>query len=264
MSFNEESKMPERTTGHIESAVKTEQSDARTSSVRSTDRYGLEKSGKGYLTRKYNIEISKAGNPYFVPIESLLKEFILDADAALAEARARLKGDTAMQEKADAWAEPMIPYFEALLEHVGSDREWLARQLAIWPLTDQVGYQLYKATSGEADLNDYGTYLIRTDAHVESVKDLDSHEQYQKRQFYTDLAYDELAIVDAVLSQVDPDSLEYNLPAIIRAGYQTAASLDTRNHLKGVSADAPATSDVASNDIKSQILASRRYASQVA
>lgn len=263
--FNEESTQPEKAAGGDESTTVTEvRTDDVQPSVQATDRFGLEKAGKGFLTRKYDIKISAAGNPYFAPIESLLKAFVLDAEDALAEARARVTADSDLQDKATALAAGLIPYFEALLVHAGADREWLARSIAIWPLTDQVGFQLYKATSGEADLLDYATYLIRTDSNVESTADLDSHEGYGKRTFWTDVAYDELGVIDAVIADVDPDSVNYNLTAIIRSGYQSAANMDTRNHLRGVTGNAPATSDVDSNDIKSQILASRRAASQAA
>lgn len=265
MSFNQESRMPEKAAGGDETATVTEvRTDDVTPSVRSTDRFGLEKAGKGFLTRKYDIKISAVGNPYFAPIESILKGLVLDADDALAEARARVAGDAKLRDSADSMADTLAPYFDALLEHAGPDREWLARSIAIWPLTDQVGFQLYKATSGEADLLDYATYLIRTDANVQSVADLDSHEAYQKRTFWTDVAYDELGVIDAVINAVDPDSLDYNLTAILRSGYQSAANLDTRTHLRGVKGNAPSTSDVASEDIKAQILASRRIASQAA
>lgn len=266
MSFNQDSQMPENAAGSDESAVKTDHdaaSDAQPS-AQSTDRFGLQAKGKGFLLRKYNIAISKIGNPYFEPIQSLLNTFIADADAALAEARARVLGDEALRTRIEAVAPSALEYFEARLEDAGSDREWLARSLVMWPMTDQVGFQLYKATSGEADLLDYGTYIIRTDAKVENLDDLTNHEQYQKRQFWTDLAYDELGVIDGVIAEVDPDSQDYNLAAIIRSGYQSAANMDTRTHLRGVTGNDPVTDDTATADVKAQILASRRIASQVA
>lgn len=264
MSFNEESQMPEVPAGGEETAVKTQQ-DTRDvqPSVDATDRFGLQKAGKGWLLRKYNIEISKAGQPYFSPVQSLLNAFVADADAAIAESRARIKGDTDMQAEADKVVAKLDPYYNSLLEFVGQDREWLARAIALWPITDQIGYQLYKATSGEADLLDYADYLLRTDANVNDQNDLAAHEGYQKREFWTDLAYDELAKLDFILQSVE--ETDYNLEAIIRQGYQNAANLDTRNHLRGVAGNQPITNDGAMDDsVRANILASRRAASQAA
>jgi len=263
--FNEESQMPEKAAGGDESAVVTEhRTDDAQPSVQSTDRFGLQAQGKGYLLRKYNIAESKAGTPYFEPVQSLLAAFVLDAPEVLAEARARVAGDEALQARVEALTPAAVAYFEARMEDAGPDRTWLARSLVIWPLTDQVGFQLYKAASGEADLLDYATYILRTDANIKDVADLDKHEGYAKRQFWTDLAYDELGVVDALIAAVDPDSTEYNVQAIIRSGYQSAANLDTRTHLRGVSGNAPVTDDTATADVKAQILASRRAASQAA
>jgi hypothetical protein len=265
MSFNEESQMPETPAGGDETAAKTEhRTDDVQPSVQATDRFGLQKNNKGYLLRKYNIATSKTGTPYFEPIQSLLNEFVADAEAVLAEARARVKSDSSLRDRIEALIPSTTEYFEARLEDAGDGREWLARSMVIWPMTDQVGFQLYKAASGEADLLDYATYILRTDANVNDVKELDMHEGYSKRQFWTDLAYDELGIVDAVIAAVDPDSTDYNLNAIVRSGYQSAANLDTRTHLRGVQENEPVTDDTDSSDVKAQILASRRAASQAA
>lgn len=262
MSFHEDSQMPEHKQGYDESAVTTQvRIDDVQPSVQATDRFGLERAGKGYLTRKYNIQISGAGNPYFTPIDSLLNSYVQDADAALAEARARLEGSEELQARANKLANAAIPYFEAQLEDAGEDRAWVARSNVIWPLTDKVGFQLYKATSGEADLVDFGAYLARTDANIKSAMDLQDNERYVKRQFWTDLAYDELAVLDSVIRQVDPDSAHYNLTAIIANGYRSAAQLDTKQHLRGVQENAPVTSDTPQEDLKAQIMASRRVAS---
>lgn len=262
--FNEESQMPEKASGGDESAVMTETrpDETQPDSGQSTDRFGFQKAGKGYLLRKYNIALSKAGNPYFEPVPTLLAEFVRDADDALLEARARILGDKDLQKRADKLAAKLGPYFNALVDDAGDGREWLAKSLALWPITDQVGYQLYKACSGEADLADYAAYILRTDANVESVADLETHEGFQKRTFWTDIAYTDLAVWDFVLGEVDEDSQAYNLEAIIRSGYQSAASLDTRNHLKGVTGNTPVTDDTATVDVKAQVLASRRIASQ--
>lgn len=264
--FNEDSQMPEHTQGHIETDVTTEHSPDHDPSVTSTDRFGLKAAGKGYLERKYDIQISKAGQPYFTPMDSLLKAFVLDAEAALAEARARVKSDEALQARVKARSEAAALHFEAEMEDAGEDRAWLARSLVIWPYTDQVGYQLYKACSGEADLLDYASYLARTDSSVkaEGAKALDTHEAYQKRLFWTDLAYDELGVIDGIIKIADEDSLSYNLEAIIRKGYQSQASMDTRKHLRGVNGSAPVTSDVPLDDFQNEVLASRRAASQAA
>jgi hypothetical protein len=264
MSFNEESAMPEHVQGHVESAIKTiHRTDDAQPSVQSTDRYGLQANNKGYLLRKYNIEISKAGNPYFTPIPSLLNAFVRDADGALAEARARVTADPKLQERIDTMVGPCSAWFDTLIDDGGEGREWLARSLCIWPLTNQIGYHLYKACSGEADVCDYAAFLLDTDANVNSQSDLDSHEQYQKRQFWTDLAYDELGVVDALIREVDPDSIDYNLQAVIRNGYQASAGKDTKDHLRGNTGNAPVTSDVDREKVKAQILASRRIASSV-
>jgi hypothetical protein len=264
--FNQDSQMPETAAGGDETAIATQHGDAENSepSVDTTDRFGLQALGKGYLTRKYDIKISAAGQPYFTPVDSLLKQFVADAEDALAEARARVLGDVDLQARVKALADSCIPYFDARLEDCGEDRAWLARSMVIWPMTDQVGYQLYKACSGEADLIDYAGYLARTDANVKSNEDLDSHEGFQKRQFWTDLAYDELGVVDGVITEVDPDSISYNLEAIIRSGYQSAANLDTRSHLRGKTGNTPVTDDKPLDDFKAQVLASRRAASQAA
>ena len=264
MSFEIESQMPEVPAGGDEFAIKTQPREEATPSVATTDRFSLQAQGKGYLLRKYNIAESRAGQPYFEPVASLLQSFVADAEAALSEARARVKADAELQERVEALAKPCIEYFEARLADAGDDRAWLARSLVIWPMTDQVGFQLYKATSGEADLLDYATYLIRTEANVNDQSDLEHHEGFAKRQFWTDMAYDELGVVDAVIAAVDPDSTNYNLEAIIRSGYRSAANLDTRTHLRGVAENAPMTGDVATDEIKANILASRRATSQAA
>lgn len=262
--FNEESQMPDATTGGDETAVKTvEDTTDHEPSVQSTDRYGLQKLGKGYLLRKYNIAISKVKQPYFEPIASLLNEFVADAPAVLTEARARLLGSADARKRVEKLVKPARAYFAKLTEYVGEDRAWLARSLIIWPLTDQVGFQMYKAASGEADLLDYATYLIRTDANVNNLNDLSGHAQYETRMGWTDLAYMELGEIDFLISEIDPDSIEYNLTAILRSGYQSAANLDTRKHLRGNNGEAPLTDDTVTLDIKSQLLASRRLASQV-
>lgn len=265
-SFEQESQMPETPGGGDEIAVKTDHEAATDAqpSASTTDRFGLQKNGKGYLLRKYNIATSKAGLPYFEPIQSMLKQFVLDADDVFNVARTRFKTDEELQQRVEALGPPVLSCFEAFLEDAGEGREWLARSFVIWPLTDQVGYQLYKAASGEADLLDYGVYLIRTDANINAVEDLADHAQFQKRQYWTDLAYKELGIIDALIGEVDPDSLKYNVEAIVRSGYQSAANLDTRNHLRGVAGETPLTEDTESVDIKKQILASRRVTSQVA
>jgi hypothetical protein len=260
--FNQDSAMPEVPAGGDESAIVTqERTDAAQPSAVSTDRYGLVANGKQFLLRSFNIMESAAGRPYFTPIDSLLKTFVQDASEALAEARARVRGDEDLQERVAALSKACGPYFEAMLEDAGEDRAWLARSLVIWPLTDKVGFQLYKATSGEADLLDYGSYLARTDANIQNAEDLENHEGFQKRTFWTDMAYDELGVVDGIIAAVDPDSIDYNIEAIVRAGYQSAAQQATRQHLQGVTAATPITSDTATDDIKSNILASRRAAS---
>lgn len=265
MSFNQDSAMSEIPAGGDESAVVTqERTDDAQPSAETTDRYGLIANGKQFLLRQFNIEESRAGLPYFTPIESMLKQFVQDAEAALIEARARVKGDEKLQARVEALSTPCAEYFEAMLEDAGEDRAWLARSLVIWPLTDKVGFQLYKATSGEADLLDYGSYLARTDANIKSAEDLEHHEGFQKRTFWTDVAYDELGVVDGIIAIVDPDSGQYNLEAIIRAGYQSAAQQATRQHLRGVRGNEPVTDDTATADIKANILASRRAASQAA
>ena len=263
--FNEDSQMPEVPTGGDESAVVTQHNDSDVQpSIASTDRFGLQAQGKGYLLRKYNIAESKAGTPYFEPVASLLAAFVQDADAVILEARAHVLGSEDLQERIKQLVKPTLAYFEARLEDAGEDRAWLARSLVIWPLTDQVGFQMYKAASGEMDLLDYATYILRTDANVNDLNDLETHEGYIKRQFWTDLAYDELGVVDAVIMAIDEGSIDYNLTAIIRSGYQSAANLDTRKHLRGVNGNAPVTEDTATADVKAQILASRRVASQAA
>jgi hypothetical protein len=264
--FNEYSQMPERAMGGVDVGLLPTQAnmDDVQPSIQGTDRFGLQAQGKGYLLRKYNIAISKKGAPYFEPVQSLLKAFILDAPAVLAEARARVKGDEKLQARIEALIDSCTEYFNAQIEDAGADREWLAKSLVIWPLTDQVGFHMYKAASGEADLVDYATYLFRTDANVKDMNDLEAHDGYQKRQFWTDLAYDELGVVDGLIAAVDPDSTDYNVEAVLRSGYQSAAGMDTRNHLRGVTGHAPVTSDSASADIRSQVLASRRVASQAA
>jgi hypothetical protein len=265
-NFNVNSQMPEHSQGHIETEQVTQHGpeSAPEPSVSVTDRFGLEQ--KSWLTRKYDIKISAAGNPYFTPSEVILKTLVADAQDAMSEARARISADEDMQEQVEELAETCTPYFEAQLEAAGEDREWLARSLVIWPLTDQVGYHLYKATSGEADLIDYAGYLARTDADVkrDGQAALEVHAKFQERVQFVDRAYEELAKVDALIASVDPDSLKYNFEAIIRQGYQSAANLDTRNHLRGVQGRAPITSDQPLDEFKSNVLASRRAASQAA
>lgn len=260
MSFEEGTQMPDVPAGGDELAVKTDReaaSDAQPS-VESTDRYGLQAQNKGYLLRKYNIAMSKAGLPYFEPIQSTLKLCIRDAPDALDTARGLMKKDKKLQVRLMKLIDPAAAYLKVRFADAGKERAWLARSLVIWPLTNQVGYHLYKATSGEADLLDFGTYLIRTDANVNKVDDLAGNVAYQKRAFWTDLAFTELAVVDALVQEIDSSSADYNLEAIIRAGYQSSANLDTRNHLRGIQGNDPVTEDTATTDIKAQILASRR------
>jgi hypothetical protein len=258
MSFNEDSAQPDIPAGAgPETDVKTVEPANTQPSVRDTDRYGLYANKKGFLLQKYNVAHSKAGAPYFEPIPSVLAACQADAEAALAEARARAKGDVDMQAKAVEYAELYAGIFDRLLDD-NEGREWFAKSMIIWPMTDQVGYQLYKSTSGEADLADYGAYLLRDDDNVKSQSDIQVHENYQKRESWVDLAYTELALWDAVVYLVD-STTKYNTDAMIRSGYQSAANLDTRNHLRGLEARPAAAA--ANNEVKENLLASRRAAS---
>lgn len=259
--FNEESQIPEHYQGHSETAVKTQHAGPN-EPVESTNRYGV----PPWLLRRFNIEISKRGNPYFTPIESRVQECIRDADNALGEARAVQKkldeNDDARTEMVKDVIVAARDYHDALKRLVGEDRQWKADQLVLWPLSDEVGYQLFAATNGEAELAEYASYLLKNDANVNTAADVASHDGYLKSSGWVDLAIRELGEYDKLYCAVrgEPD---YNIPAIIRKGYQSSANLAGRKHLQGNNGSAPGTSDSDNTEALNELKSRRRTFSVV-
>ena len=92
MSFNEDSQIPEHPQGHDEVARKTEEAGPN-QPTEATNRYNV----PPWLQRRFNVKVSERGNPYFVPIESRVKECVRDSDSAFAEGR--------ITPPADSWIE---------------------------------------------------------------------------------------------------------------------------------------------------------------
>ena len=251
--FNEDSQMPEHPQGRDESLAPPPGAfDAPTSpSVNSTDRFGLVANGKGYLLRRYNIETSAAGNPYFTPIPSLLAAHQRDAKDVLELVRRLHKSDEDAVAKAETQALAASEYFTAVNDAAGEGREWVARRRVIWPLTNDLGFQLYKAIAGVDDLADFAAWLINTDANIQSVSDAEADERYIKRKFWSDVALTEAGIIDDMIQAIE--ETEYNLEWMVREGYRQQAMMDTRTHLRGVAENAPVDPE---NDVKAKLKAS--------
>lgn len=258
--FNEESQVPEHLQGHSETAVKTARPGPN-EPVESTNRYNV----PAWLQRRFNIEISKRGNPYFTPIESRVKECIRDSDAALAEGRYRQDpaNDNERAEKRAELIDEVVAagraYHDALKRLVGPDRQWKADQLVLWPLSDEVGYQLFAATNGEIELGEYASYLLSSDPNINCAKDVESNDKFAKSAGWVDLAYDELGEYDAIFTGINGEG-EYNVDAIVRKGYQSSANLMGRKYLQGVQGSAPATSDGGNEDALAELRSRRRLA----
>lgn len=254
MSFNEESQVPEQHQGHIETAVKTPEGQPN-EPTESTNRYNV----PAWLQRRFNIEISKRGNPYFTPIDSRVKECVRNSDDALAEARARADRPNDRDELvADVIAAGQA-YHDLLKQLVGPDRQWKADQLVLWPLSDEVGYQLFASTNGEIELEEYASYLLRSDANINSASDVSKHSGYMKSEAWVELALEELGEYDAVFAGIAGEA-EYNVEAIIRKGYQSSANLMGRKYLQGNSGSAPGTSDGDNSDALAELKAQRHIA----
>lgn len=253
MSFNEDSQVPEHMQGHDEVAVKTVEAGPN-EPTESTNRYDV----PAWLQRRFNIEISKRGNPYFTPIESRLQECIRDADSALAEGRGRQqRDDNPRAELIDDLIAKGRAYHDALKRLVGEDRQWKADQLVLWPLSDEVGYQMFASTNGEAELEEYASYLLKNDANVNCANDVEKHSGYMKSAAWVDMAYDELGEYDAIFAGIAGEA-EYNVPAILRKGYQSSANLMGRKYLQGNTGSAPGTSDGDNGDALSELKSRRR------
>jgi hypothetical protein len=252
--FNEDSRIPEHMQGHVETAVKTLEAGPN-QPIDSTNRYNI----PAWLQRRFNVEISKRGNPYFTPIESRLQECIRDSGNALKEGQVRHNASD-NQERAEL-VEDLIEkgraYHDALKRLVGPDRHWKADQLVLWPLSDEVGYQLFATTNGEAELNEYATYLLTSDANVNNAHDVEKHDGYLKSAAFVDMAYDELGEYDALYAGINGES-EYNVPAIVRKGYQSSANMMGRKYLQGNTGSAPATSDGDNKDALAELQSRRR------
>lgn len=252
--FNEDSQIPEYVQGHVETAVKTQEAGPN-EPTEATNRYNV----PAWLQRRFNVEISKAGNPYFVPIDSRLAMIIRDSDTALKEGRFRQERtpDTDRAVLVDEVIAAGQAYHDALRRLVGPDRAWKADQLVLWPLSDEVGYQLFASSNGEYELEDYASYLLRTDANINCSKDVEKHEGYQKSAAWTDLAYDELGEYDRIYTAIAGDA-DYNVPAIVKKGYQSHANLIGRKYLQGVTGSAPATKDGDNNEALAELKSRRR------
>jgi|VirMetMinimDraft_7_1064189.scaffolds.fasta_scaffold00928_18 hypothetical protein len=252
--FNEESRMPEHLQGHDETAIITKEAGAN-EPLQSTNRYDV----PPWLQRRFNVEISKRGNPYFTPIESRLQECIRDSQGALDEGRVRQMSDENTRgEIVDEVVAAGRAYHDALKRLVGADRQWKADQLVLWPLSDEVGYQLFAATNGEAELEEYAKYLLGADANIQCANDIEKHAGYQKSAAWVDLAYDELGEYDGIYAGITGETGEYNVPAIVRKGYQGSASMMGRKYLSGNTGSAPTTSDGDNGDALTELKSRRR------
>lgn len=252
--FNEDSQAPDHMQGHDEMAVKTEEAGPN-EPTENTNRYDV----PPWLLRRFNIKTSEKGNPYFVPVESRLQECIRDSEVALKEGRFRQErgADTKRAELVNEVIKAGTAYHDALKRLVGDDRQWKADQLVLWPLSDEVGYQMFAATNGEAELEEYASYLFKTDANVNNANDVEKHAGFAKSAAWVDLAYDELGEYDAVFSAISGEG-EYNIPAIVRKGYQSSANLMGRKHLQGNTGSAPATGDGDNSDAMAELKSRRR------
>ncbi len=260
--FNEDSQIPEHYQGHNEAAVQTDHGQApEQPSVAATNRYNI----PPWLQRRYLVETSKAGNPYFAVNESILLQCIAGADDAFAEARAFIASDEERSEQVDDIVAYAKDYRSQLLRVAGEDRAWLADMMVLWPLSDQVGYQLYNSTSRKLELVEYGTYLLRDprNPNIDSVEALQTHDGFLKSQAWLEMHYRELGVFDAIYTGIKGEA-DYNVDAIIRKGYQSAANLDTRKHLRGAAGQAPVTEDTASADVADAISKSISLASAAA
>lgn len=260
--FHEDSQMPEHYQGHNEVLAAQEKHtvnhpnhNSSNPSVAPSDPWGLEAAGKSFLLRRYNVQVSAAGNPYFVPIESLLLAHQRDAAAVLELARTFMQSDEGRRERAAAQANKGIDYFLQVLELAGEGRDWVARKRVIWPLTDELGFQLYKAASGIDELADFAAYLLRTDSNIQTMEDVEADERYVKRKFWSDVALAEAGELDAIIQQIE--ETDYNLDALIRNGYRQQASLDTRSHLQGVQERREVKDETAKVDVKAALMARR-------
>lgn len=253
--FNEDSQVPETMQGHDEMAVKTKEAGPN-EPVESTNRYDV----PAWLQRRFNVEISAAGNPYFKPIESRLQECVRDADVALKEGRFRMERtpDSDRAENIDQVIAAGRAYHDALKRLVGPDRQWKADQLVLWPLSDEVGYQMFASTNGEAELEEYASYLLKNDANVNNANDVEKHAGFQKSAAWVDMAYDELGEYDQIFSGITGEVPEYNVQAIVRKGYQSSANLMGRKYLQGKAGSAPGTSDGGNEDALSELKSRRR------
>jgi hypothetical protein len=254
MSFNEESQMPEHFQGHDETAVKTAEAGPN-EPTDTTNRYEI----PAWLQRRFNVKTSERGNPYLVPIESRVRECVRDSDDALAEGRARRAANESREELIEAVIDAGTTYHALLKQMVGPDRQWKADQLVLWPLSDEVGYQLFTSTNGEIELADYASYLLRADANVRNADDVAKHPGYMKSEGWVDLAYEELGEYDALYHGISGDT-DYNVEAIIRKGYQSSAMLMGRKFLQGVKGSAPATSDGDNTEALNELRGRRRIA----
>lgn len=252
--FNEESQAPDQYQGHSETAVKTPEGSPN-EPTESTNRYNV----PAWLQRRFNVEISQRGNPYFKPIESRVKECVRDSAGALAEGRARQERPNDRDEIVEEAIAAGRAYHDALKRLVGPDRQWKADQLVLWPLSDEVGYQLFAATNGEIELEEYASYLLRTDANVNNADDVNKHAGYEKSAAWVDLAYDELGEYDAIFAGIGGEA-EYNIDAIVRKGYQSSANLMGRKYLAGNPGAAPATSDGDNSEALTELRSRRRIA----
>lgn len=257
--FNEESQIPEYPQGHDEVAVKTPEGQANEPSQTATNRYNV----PAWLQRRFIVKISEAGNPYFAPIESRMAEIIRDADVALDEGRRRQERapDTDRAELVNTAIEAAKQYHDSLKALVGPDRQWKADQLVLWPLSDEVGYQIFAALNGELELDDYADYLLRTDPNVNSAEDVERHDKFAASSAWTSLAYDELGEYDRMYAAIAGDA-EYNVQAIVRKGYSSHAQIMGRKYLQGNTGSAPASKDGGDNsEALAELRSRRRYAS---
>lgn len=232
--FHEGSAIPEQLQGYDESlsqhAPGTMPNDAP--SGRETSNAIDLGDNASWLLRKFVIIKRDDGSAYFAPIRSLLAEYQLEGEACLESARKRHLIDEERVEMASKSVKTKSEDFLTEMELAGEGREWLARKRVLWPLTDELGQHLYNAIAGRHELREYAIALVKgADENIKSIEDAKASEKYEKKSFWARLALEEAGLVDAVVQGVE--TTEYNLGAMIAAGYRAEANRATRTYLTG-------------------------------
>lgn len=253
MSFNQDSAMPEQAQGYneiISNHGGEQLPNTAPTGQETSHRYNLGDNAS-WLLRKYVIKHRADGSPYFEQIPSLLATYAKEVEGCLNSMRARATTDDEVIAAAEQSIATKKPDFENELELAGEGREWAARKRVIWPLTDELGQQLFDAISGRNELREYATALVKgRDDNIQTVEDAKSSKQYEDKKFWMDLAMDQGALLDAVITGVDP-ATQYNLQAMFRAGARARARIDTNRFLTGA---AQTVTGEASTDTVTQAL----------